>query len=974
MAAGSYAQLPPRSDFDRARELFEAKQYLAAQKELADLAGHGISDRHAEQAAYMEAICAAKVAPQDAAPMLESFLVDYPNSLYGNDIKFALACAVYGTGDGKQNATDLFLAVNPFELGKEQQDEYYFKLGHSRFLSGDRDAAYADLRNVGAGSGWGNDATYLISYIDYERGNYSAAKRGFEALAGDAVYKKIVPFYLLHIAYLQGDYGYVVQNGDALMAASTPVRAEEIARIIAASYFHQKNFAMVPRYLNDSSGRPKPDLSREEKYMLGFSLMDQAYWAEAAPLLEAAAGSDDELGQNASYHLAYCQLRLGNKQMARQSFMLAAGADYNAAVKEDALFNYAKLQYDMVGSDFVDAITVLKRYLTEYPASSKTDEIRELLISAYYNSRNYPEAYQAIMEYPNPDNNIRAALQRISYFRALELYQSGDYAGAEKMLQQSASNRYNAKYTALAAYWRGQALCRMGDYKAAAPLFREYQRLSPAAERENVISDYDLGYCAFNEQSWADARTYYSRFLDRYKTMDDLRADTYNRLGDISFATRGYAKAIDNYDIAIRSNTPSRYYAQYQKAVMLGLSDKTPAKIEALKSIIAKNEGDYVAASMYELGQTYLGSENYSAATDILRRYTETYPNDVHYADALNDLGLAYQNLGDNAKALSYFKRVVALAPASGQSRQAMGAIQSVYVEMNDVNAYFDYAKTTGVETDLSTVRRDSLTYASAYKLYLSNDKAKAAAALDAYLKDFSKGNYRAAALYYAADTKRRSGNQAGAIANLEELSGIYANEFTVPGLEKLAGAYFEQGKWLPAAENYRRLYKASANPVQIAKAQENYLAAAEKSGQQELVIAAAEELLALPAKDANVLRRARYDKARHLESAGQKAEAALLWQQLSSEPATVEGAEATYRMIAAAPAADLQKKVQAFAATNTPQRYWLAKAFMLLGDHYAALNDGFQARATYQSILDGYNVESDGIRDEAKDKIKNLK
>ena len=43
-----------------------------------------------------------------------------------------------------------------------------------------------------------------------------------------------------------------------------------------------------------------------------------------------------------------------------------------------------------------------------------------LLIAAYYNSRDYDAAYRAIRSMPSTDADIRAALQKITYFRALE--------------------------------------------------------------------------------------------------------------------------------------------------------------------------------------------------------------------------------------------------------------------------------------------------------------------------------------------------------------------------------------------------------------------------------------------------------------------------------------------------------------------------------------------------------------------------
>jgi outer membrane protein assembly factor BamD (BamD/ComL family) len=51
----------------------------------------------------------------------------------------------------------------------------------------------------------------------------------------------------------------------------------------------------------------------------------------------------------------------------------------------------------------------------------------------------------------------------------------------------------------------------------------------------------------------------------------------------------------------------------------------------------------------------------------------------------------------------------------------------------------------------------------------------------------------------------------------------------------------------------------------------------------------------------------------------------------------------------------------------NTPYQYWTGKSFLLLGKTYIDKDDAFQAKATIQSVIDGYGIKDDGILDEAK-------
>ena len=97
----------------------------------------------------------------------------------------------------------------------------------------------------------------------------------------------------------------------------------------------------------------------------------------------------------------------------------------------------------------------------------------------------------------------------------------------------------------------------------------------------------------------------------------------------------------------------------------------------------------------------------------------------------------------------------------------------------------------------------------------------------------------------------------------------------------------------------------------------------------------------------------------------------------LSADVTTPEGAESAYRIIETAFRFGSFEKAESlvyeFADKNTPHAYWLAKSFLLLGDVYLSRGDLFQARATYQSVVDGYSNKEDGIVETAMARIESL-
>ncbi|HNR28751.1 MAG TPA: hypothetical protein PKL12_09250, partial [Bacteroidales bacterium] len=103
----------------------------------------------------------------------------------------------------------------------------------------------------------------------------------------------------------------------------------------------------------------------------------------------------------------------------------------------------------------------------------------------------------------------------------------------------------------------------------------------------------------------------------------------------------------------------------------------------------------------------------------------------------------------------------------------------------------------------------------------------------------------------------------------------------------------------------------------------------------------------------------AKYVKALSYLALGERAEALLLLEELSREHQTATGAEAYYLLCKDAfDSGDFEKAetmIYNFSDTETPQEYWVARAFILLGDIFAERGEWTQARATYESVQKGY-------------------
>ena len=269
------------------------------------------------------------------------------------------------------------------------------------------------------------------------------------------------------------------------------------------------------------------------------------------------------------------------------------------------------------------------------------------------------------------------------------------------------------------------------------------------------------------------------------------------------------------------------------------------------------------------------------------------------------------------------------------------------------------------------------MSFAAARSLYLADRTEDAARSLRSYVKSFPQGAYLTDALYYLGTCYRTSGEELRELETLEQLAAQGQNQYTLGTLERLSEAAFAQKRYATAAEADKRLSECAPTERERGAALERYVRALLAAGDREAILAAGDVVERRKEATPEALRRLRFARASILRERGQEKEALALYEQLRQEVRTAEGAEAMYRVIEskfrAGDDKTTEKMIFDFADMPSPDNYWLARAYLLLGDLYLKQGDNFQARATYQSVADGYSPADDGIVTEARSRIAKM-
>ncbi len=969
-------------EYKNAYELYDREKYGAAQEEFMQVAEElkDIDSELKTRAEFYAALCGAYLFNEDSEFLLLEFIKSNPESMLTRDASWEMAMLMYRLKKYSK-AAEYFKDVDAGILDSEDRAEYYFKKGYCSFVKRDYDQAGLDFYEIkDIQSDYTGPAIYYYSYIAYKQKNFQTALQGFRRLEEDVNFKEIVPYYILQILYSQEEYEEVIKTGPALLEKSIPGRSGEIARFIGDSYYQLKNYREARPYLETYVKKTKY-ISREDKFQMGFMYYYAEEYAEAIKYFEAVGGIKDLLGQNAHYLLADCFIKTGNKQDAAIAFYAASNMDFDKEISEDALFNYAKITYELNFSPFNETVRAFQEFIDTYPYSKKIDDAYHYLVLAYFNTRNYKYAYESLTKIQDKNSEIKEAYQRVAFFRGLELYGDLQFGEALDMFDISLQqDGYDGEIRARALYWKAETMYRQADYSAALELYNEFL-LEPAAysRQEYNIAHYNVAYSYFNLKDYGRAARWFRKYEALIKGSGSiLMADTYNRLGDCAFISTDYPLAIKYYEKSIGIGSSFPDYALFQKSFSYGLGRDYFRKIEGLTVLLNDyKKSAYRDDALFERGRSYVQVEKPEKALDDFFSILELYENSSYYSKALLSIGLVYYNKGDNEKAIETYKRVVSEFQGSPESRSALTGMKTVYVDMNNVDAYFEYVHSLGSFANLRLSEMDSLTYQSGENLYMAGECERAVKVLSDYLDKFPEGSFVVNASFYRAECYSRTGKNKEALEDYKFVTGRPKNVFTEASLLVVSAINFSEGNYYDALENYIYLEHVADMAGNKLTALTGQIRCLYLLGDYAGVVSVGKRILNVEELNEEIVREVYFKLGRSYDALGSLDKAAEQYREIAGNIKNAEGAEAKYRLAKILfkqdRLEDAQKEVSEFIDMNTPHQKWMARIFILSSDISLRNKDLFQARYTLQSLIDYYDIEDDGIKQEARDKLEQI-
>ncbi len=969
------------SDFYRGMEMFSKEKYAAAIR-LFDgyLKSGAATDQQQADAQYYSVLSAINLFNPDAEKRMLDFAGEHADSPLINDGYLALANYFYQNKNYRK-AIVYYELVNRQKLDASRIDEYFFKLGYSHFLQGEKPRAllmFSEIKDID--TEYTSPALYYFSQIAYDDEMYETAMEGFQRLRDDETFGEIVPFYVVQILYIRKDYNQIIEMAPALLESAGDERAVELCSFIGDAYYNKGMYSDALPYLERFAAASRIS-TRESEYQLAYCYYKTGKTDQAIEGFLDISSRNDALSQNAWFVLGDCYLKQGNKQRAQFGFGQAAKMEFDKNIKEEALFNYAKITYETSYSPFGEAIASFQEYIDAYPASPRIQEVYNYLVSTYLQAKNYKAALTSLDKITSKDAKIEEAYQKVAYYRGQELFKNMELDAAMDMFDKSLRyGKYDRLIRAGAIYWRGEASYRLGDYESAKNDYIEFMGIPGVmALPEYILVRYNLGSACFNLGDYENALIHFRNFESVVAQVNtEVMADARNRIADCYYIDLNYRLAIDYYNKVIDYGKVDADYAMFQKGFSTGLMGDQQGKVDALASLIQRYPSSaYVPNAIYERGRAYMTLENFQKSEADFQKIINDYSNNQYVPKAMVQLGLLYYNTGENEKAIEVYKKVVEDYRSTDESRYAMTGLKNTYVEMNDVEAYFAYTKTIQGYGDVNQTERDSLLYTSGENLFIAGNYDRAVETLNSYVTEFPQGIFLVNAQYYLAESLRENGDDAGALKQYMSIIDQPDNQFTEQSLVAASVIAFDQEEYEEAFGLYSRLETAATNSDNKILALQGELRSAYEISDADNVIAVTGRIEQAVNVPEELTRQAVFMRAKAYYSMDNLDKALLDFRRNDQEVVSDEGAESKFRvaeiLYKTGKIDDAERAVNEFIDMKSPHQFWTARAFILLSDISASKGDMLQARVTLESVRDYYTIDDDGILDEVRSKLSEL-
>ena len=337
-------------------------------------------------------------------------------------------------------------------------------------------------------------------------------------------------------------------------------------------------------------------------------------------------------------------------------------------------------------------------------------------------------------------------------------------------------------------------------------------------------------------------------------------------------------------------------------------------------------------------------------------------------------MGIAYYNLNNSDNAIAQYKLLLNNYPNSTEADDALDNLKTIFIEQGRANEYVNIARDAGKPVSVNT--EDSLTFAAAEIQYENGNFTKALDALNSYLQSFSNGEYSTQAQYYRAEIYNTKKDWNNALSGYAVVAERVPNTYAERAILQAARInFFELKNYAEAEKYYASLKQFTASQENRLEAMRGLLRSQYQQQKWSDAVANAKDLIVQKGSSADDKTLANMAIGKSAQNSGQYDVAITSFKQVVAVNKAALAAEARYEIANTWLMTDRLAEAEkaGFEVINKSGSYdfWVTKAYILLGDVYFKQKDFFNAKATFQSVID--NTLNAELKAEAQGKLNKV-
>lgn len=856
-------------------------------------------------------------------------------------------------------------AVKFLGIINKKNDEINFLLGVSEFNNKnfEQSRKYLDLVNDEI---YFNRKNFYLGVISYLNDEFDSSLEFFKKSNDDDLENKYLQ-YLISINFLLKNYEEVILFENRLNL--------EVENIDYCFFFIAKSYFILEKYdkVVDILSKLESKIDREDEisFMIAYSQYMNGEYELSKSLFKELSYSSLKYSQFSSFYLGMIFLDEKNYNLAKNYFYASYKKEDNSEYTKKSLINYAKSNYEL--GDYDLSIAVLNKYKKSYPNENFT-EVDDLLSENYFMTNNYSRIISYLNSKGNISENDKIKFQYVTYQKGVGEFNRGNFKSSIKYFDLSKKYNLDSEIYIKSSLNKSEALFIGNLYKEAVNELLGIINLNMNVELRKKIF-LQLGYSYFNLNEYLNASKYLKNYLDlKDNKLSSKDIDPILRLADSYYASKNFNSSIKYYNTALQNSDINRNYIIYQIGLCYyGLDDFTKS-IDYMDKVILNSEKSLDDDAIFRKAQIYFENSEFDKSIINYNLIIDEYKYSEYISYSFLNRATSYFNLKSYDQAEDdylYVLKNISDEKIQSQAILGMQKIVSFTNNFTQLNSLITEYKNRFPDNDnVLKIQFDNIR-----NLYFNQKYDDLISYVDEIFSQEEQVFNEYETNYYLAESFFKTKKYENASPVYETLLDSVNSKYFSRSLNRLAQINLNQKNYNRSLNYFKKLEKNSKNNRERIDSYIGSLTNYYYLKNYDSVHFYSSQINSFDKISFNNRNKINLLSAKSFLDSGDITKGIDKLLTTINLVNDESAAEANY-LLAKVFYSQSQKNqaLETLYALNenfSNYDYWVGKSYLLIADIFISMNEGFQANATLESLID--NTDIDEIRIKALELKNNI-